>query len=835
MQAVRPHRSGTLGRWFEDLRHDLRFAQRQLRKTPGFAALVAGTLAIGIGANATMAGAIDRLLLRPPPHVKDPDRVLRLVRVGTKDDGTPWAGTGEPFTTYLDIKREAPAFELVAGYFATRMSLGTGPDAIEVHATLVSDGFFQVFGVSAATGRFFSPDDGYPQTEVSGGPALAVLGYDFWLRQFAGDSAMVGRRIRVGSASYTVVGVAPRGFRGVEIEPPDLWLPVNVAGNDFPLYWTAGRNALWFSLVARLREGATNAAASQQATATWRRQEQTRAFPDTVWRYVAAPVVRGRGADAPREVNVVLWLGGVSALVLLIACANVANMLLGRAFARRREIAVRLAVGAGGGRLVRQLLAESMLLSLLGATGAIWLTVAAGKVLPRLFVTDLSEPGFVDVRLFAFTALVALACGTLLSLTPLFQARSLDLTSALRVGAAVGGGRTSRIRSLLLGVQAALCMVMLVAASLFALSLGRVQNLDLGLDPERTWRIRFDMNRALMPVRTDYEVRSGAMLERVAAVPGVSRAALEVSLGAFAPWSDLTREGTWWERASRAGFLTAVDSGYFRTLGAASLLGRDIDASDHAGAARVAVVTAPLARVLWPGREAIGQCLYYRMFGGDRGDCVRVVGVVGGSWGRDILDRGNLGAYIPLAQRASQTQRPGVLYVRITGDAATTVPAVRRAVQEVHPGMAAAGATRMSDFFDPQIRPWRLAAVLFGVFGGVALVIAVIGLYGVVAFATAQRSTEVAVRVALGARGRHVLSVVAGSGLRAVSLGLIAGTAAALALRGALGPLLFQTSPDDPRVIGGMAALLLGTAALAGAIPVVRILRRNPASVLRVD
>ncbi|HEX7121552.1 MAG TPA: ADOP family duplicated permease [Gemmatimonadaceae bacterium] len=819
---------------FDEFAHDLRFAVRQLRQAPGFAALVLTTLAVGIGANVTMAGAIDRLLLRAPPGIDEPERVVRLLLVGTGPDGSTFASNNQNYPIYQDL-RAGRSFELVSGYINARFSLGVGPDAITVRATAATPEFFEVFGVRPAVGHFFSPTDGYPEGEVSGGAPLAVLSDGFWQRQYAGDSAVVGRSIRVGQNVYTVAGVAPPGFRGAEDVAPDLWLPVHVAGLDLPRYWTANRGARWLSLVGRLRAGVSRDAASEEATQLWRRAEALSADPDTTSRFVASSVIRGRGADAPREVRVTLWLGGVSSLVLLIACANVANLLLGRAFARRREIAVRLALGACGGRLARQLLAESLLVAGLGGIGALGFAVAAGRVMPRLFVLNVGEAGWVDARLFLVTAVVALGTAVLVGLAPLLQARALDLTTALRTGAASTGGRTSRVRAALVSVQAGLCLLLLIGAGLFGLSLGRVQSLDLGVDPEHTWQVRFDMNHALLPVRDVYEARSAEMLQRVAAVPGVERAARELSFGAVAPFSDATRGQSWWDRSERAAFLVAVDSGYFRALGTQSLRGRDIDAQDGRGAPRVAVITAPLATILFGAQEPLGQCLYYQMHGDQRGDCVRVVGVVGASLGRDLLDRGNPGVYIPLAQRGNLFPRPALMNVRITGRPATVLPEIRRAIQAAHPELPAVGFTRVSEWIDPQLRPWRLAAVLFAVFGGVALVIAVVGLYGVVAFTANQRSSEVAVRIALGARPKHVLRVVAGDALQAVGAGLAVAVLVALALRGAIGPLLYQTSPTDARIIATMVLTLLGAAAVASLLPVLRAQRSNPARVLRVD
>lgn len=826
-----------IGRWLADLSGDLRFALRQWRRAPAVAALVIVTLAIGIGANVTMAGVISHLLLRGPAHIKDPDRVVRLLKVGTSPSGASFASPNLNYPEFLDFQRGAQAFESTAAFSVFVLSLGSGPDAIAVHATLVSGGFFPLFGVAPELGRLFSTADRFPDGEASGGPALAVLAHGFWERQFAGDRAVVGRSLRIGSVTYTVVGVAPRDFQGVETESPDVWLPVSVAGVDVPAYWFGGRGANWLSIVARLRPGVSPDVAAMEATAIHLRSVERETTGWSRPRLVAASVIRGRGPDKPREVNVALWLGGVSALVLIIACANVANLLLARALARRREIAVRLAMGAGRSRIARQMLAEALLFAVLGAGAAMWLALVGGRLLQRFFVTDIATGGFIDARMFALAAAITLGTAVAISLAPLVQSTALDLTVALRAGATGGGGRTSHVRAMLLVTQSALCTVLLIGAGLFSLSLRRVEGLDLGLDVNRTLIASFDMSRSTLPVVSDYEAALRAVREGVLAVPGVRGVALNGQMSAVGAhtatrsWDELVHSF-----AGHVPMEITVDSGYFRTLGTASLRGRDFDDTDRLGAEKVAIVSAPLARVLFGGREPIGECVMLPMYeNGQDEDCVRVIGVARGFWSRNILDRDAFVVYVPLAQRRRAMQRPNAMYVAVAGDDGGTVQAVRAAIQRAHHDLPAVTVTRFREVLDSQFRPWRLAATMFTAFGAVALVIAIVGLYGVVSYAAEQRSSEIAVRIALGARTRHVLFAVGGDGLRSIMAGLVIGGVAALAARRWIGALLFQTSPDDPRIIGGVAALLLAVAVLAVLVPTARALRRDTASVLRLD
>ncbi|MEJ7813082.1 MAG: ADOP family duplicated permease [Gemmatimonadaceae bacterium] len=851
MRVLRDHnRAARFARWLGDLRQDLRYGARQLRGAPGPSALIVATLALGIGANATMAGAVDRLLLRPPPHVSEPDHVTRILVRRVLPTGATLINAAASYPAFRDLEGELPEAEAVAGFVTGPLSLGIGAEATAIRATLVTPAFFRVFGVRPVLGRFFGSDDAFPVGLASGGPALAVLAYGFWQRQFGGDMNVVGRPVRIDALPYTIVGVAPPGFRGVEAEAPDVWLPITVTLDaQGQAFWLEDRGAAGVSILARLRPGFSRAAVEQQATRVWRHYNASSPrSSDAGTRLLLAPVIPGRGPDAPREVKVALWLGGVSALVLLIACANVANLLLARAIARRREVAVRLALGAGLGRLARQMLAEALLLAALGGGGALVLAGAGGYLLRSLFVTapggaagteDMGS-GLVDGRLFVFTAAVALGTAVLISLVPLMQSRVPDLTGALRAGAGAGGGRTSHARTALLVAQAALGMLLLVFAGLFAQSLRRVEGLDLGADIEHTLATQFDLRGAALS-NPEFDALYAAMLDGVRSIPGVRRAALAERdpyrsggrvVGAHTPTR--TVDEIWGAIDERA-IQTAVDSGFFRTVGA-SVRGRDFAGTDVRGAPLVTIVNEPLARLLWPGADPLGQCVYQPVrSGGPSGDCFTVVGVVRGVWYQTILNRDKPLVYIPLAQRTPWVGRPANLFVRTSGDPGPLIPAVRTALLRVWPDLPTIRIQRLRDDLDPQRKPWRLAATMFSLFGGVALVIAAVGLYAVVSFTAAQRSREIAVRRALGARARNVLAAVAGDGLRALLAGLGLGAAAAFFARQWIGPLLFQTSPSDPLIIAGVAALLLAVAMLAIVVPTLRTLRQSPAMVLRAD
>lgn len=823
----------TFRRWMEEVGQDVRYALRQHRRSPGFAVLIVVTLTLGIGGNAAMVGAIDRLLLRAPAHVRAPDRVVRLLFVAPDADGKEHVSASTNFPTFRDLQREVESFQSVAAYSSASVSFGVGPEALEVRASLVSASFFSTVGVRAAIGRLFVPSDDV----VPGAMPIAVLGHGFWQRELAGDTGVIGRKLRIGEFSYEVVGVAPAGFRGVESQEKDVWLPIAVAADTelrLPLV-LEDRGARWLSIVARLRPDGTPAVAEQQAMNVWRRYDPLRGSREEARRIIAASLIPGLGPDRPREANVAFWLGGVSGLVLLIACANVGNLLLGRAYVRRREIAVRLAIGAGRKRLARQMLAEVLVLAAFGGAGALYLAAIGGRVVERFLLPGGAGGDFLNARLFVITAAIALGTGMLISLAPLVQVMSSDLTQPLQGGANPAGVRASRVRISLLGTQAALCMMLLISAGLFAQSLRRVGALDLGLDLDRTLMAKVDLGRVTLP-RAEIVATYEAMLERVLALDGVAHAALAehdpYTAGRAVAAHTPTRspESLWHEGVRHIPMAAAVDSGFFRAVGATSLRGRDFDGSDRRGAPRVAIINEPLAKLLWPGDEPLGQCMLLLWEGGD---CVTVVGVLQGFLQFSILERDNLVVYLPIAQ-SDRFIRPGSMFIAAREDPAAVAHDVRRAIQSVRPDLPAISVTPMREILSPQLKPWQVSATFFTIFGGIALVIAAVGLYGVVAFTAAQRSREIAIRIVLGAPARHVLSLVARDGLGAVVVGLVVGGAAALAARRWLSPLLFQTSPSDPWIIMGVGVLLLVVAAVASLIPMVQAVRQDPARTLRV-
>ena len=710
-----PRDEPRLERWLQDLGPDLRLALRQIRRGPGLTALIVATLAIGIGANATMVGAVDKLLLRAPPHIDRPDRVARLVMRIRMPEGLDRSGPYMSYPAFLNLEADIADFEAVAGFTTRTLPLGDGANAQRIEARAVTPSYFRVFGVRPALGRFFGPDDDFPLTGGTGGPPLAVLGHGFWQEHFGGDRAVVGRDLVAGKVSYTIVGVAPDGFRGIGSEEPDVWLPITVVipASAQPLA-LSDQGAAAVAVVARLRPVVSRGMVEEQATAAWRARNVRNPSVEGETHVLLEPVIPGRGIEKPHEVKVAIWLGGLSVLVLLIACANVTNLLLARAFTRRREIAVRLSIGASTGRLARHMLTESLLLTAIGAAGAILLAAIGGRVLESMFVNAFpaTDGGFVDARLFAFTAAIALGTGVLVSLVPLIQSRAPDLTNALKASPSVGGGRTSRVRAMLLVAQSAFCLVLLVVATLFAQSLRRVEGLDLGVDLERTIVARFDMRSFAVPVN-ELNANCSDIVARARAIPGVTRAAL----GVDDPFSGSgravaihtparSREVLSWRDLQHAPMMVTVDSGFFRTV-RARLRGRDFESTDVRGTERVVIINQPVADFLFPGEEPLGQCVYLPIRSDDPSeDCATVIGVLQGYWYRTITERNNLVVYIATAQRPWVIGRPGVLFVHSTGDPAATMRAMREAILSVRPDLPYVRIQRLIDVAEPQLKPW---------------------------------------------------------------------------------------------------------------------------------
>ena len=811
--------------------NDLRYALRTLARRPGLVAAAIVCLALGIGANATIFGVVDTLLFRPPPHVKDAGQVVRLYfRTRSPGFGT-FTSSVSSYPLYTLIRDSAHAFSEVAAFAGTRATgVGRGPDAHEAQLDLVSGSFFSLLGVKPALGRFYGVDE-----DRLGGPRVVVLSHAFWKRQFGGDPGVLGREFRLGQNVYTVIGVAPEGFTGVNLEGVDLWAPLAVATADVMggTSWL-NRQSFFVRILGRLRSGATAAQATHEATAAFRvdaAQVRYRHLdPDDT--ALLGPVQQARGPEMSQDVKVSTWLAAVSAIVLLIACANVANLLLARAMQRQREIAVRLALGAGRRRLARQLFTESALLGLAGGAGALLLTVWAGPVIRAFLLPKM--PGLspaLDGRVLYFTAAVALLTGLVAGVAPAWQVGHADLTPALKAGAGEGPFRRSRVRTGLLVGQVALTVVLIVGAGLFARSLRNVRGLNLGFDPEHVILATVDLASAgYRPAEMNALYLQ--MLERVQALPGVEYAA--ATAGSPFGWSmgmSVSVPGRDSIPTLKTGgpYYQAVTPGYFAAMGT-PVRGRAFTAADRR--ALVTVVNQTLARLVWPGESPLGKCI---RLGGDK-RCWEVVGVVPDARRFQVVEDASMLVYIPfVGDEKNASNVVPALMVRTRGRPEDMVASVRNAMQGTAADLPVARVTPLADLVAPSIRPWRLGTTMFGLFAGLALVLAAVGLYGVLSYTVAQRTQEIGIRVAMGAQRGAVLGLTVGQGVRIAALGAAIGALAALAGGRVLSSLLYGVSPQDPLVLLGAATTMLAVAAIASYLPARRATKVDPMVALRYE
>ncbi len=830
--------------WLADMLRDLRYTVRGLRRQPVFSIGVILTLALGIGANATMFGIVDRLLLRPPPHVVDAGSVHRLYVDARGEDGVRTTQRRFSYAAFANIRAESRSFRDVAVWGVSTSAMGRGTDARQISGAMASAGLFPLLGVRPHLGRFFAEEEDQPPR----GARVAVIGYDLWRAEYGGDPAVLGRTIHLDGSDYQIIGVAPAGFSGPSLERVDAWMPVTAASPDRINHfigdhsWWEVRGASWLSLVGRIAPGVSEEQAEAELALLYPRILMSGPDGRTAERVerqsphvVLGGIQADRGPDRSPGARVATALLGVSALVLVIACANLGNLLLARAARRRREIAVRVALGVGRGRLIRQLLLESVLLALVGGVAALLVAHWGGNVVRTVLLPDVAwGETLADGRVMLFTMLAALVTGVLAGLVPALLATAPSLAGTLKSGSRDGGGRRARTRTILLVVQGALSVVLLVGAGLFVRSLINVGRVELGFEPERVQVVDADVFGA------GYQPAQSAaiydqLLTQVSSMPGVDAAAVVLTVPFRTVWDiDLRLPG----RDSiplmpgGAPLFNAVTPDYFRTVGTPFNQGRSFTAADRAGSEQVAIVSQSTARILWPAGDAIGQCIHTT----DESDapCTTVIGVVGDVQWNDLRGEPRHQIYVPLAQQVTGPPMRTLL-VRPSGDPRSLDAALRQAVQEVAPNVAYTPVTPLLDGVEPQLRPWRMGATMFTAFGVLALIIAAVGLYSVLAYSVAQRAHELGVRVALGASTNDVLRLVVGSGLRVTAAGVVVGVVAALLLGGRIEPLLYDVGARDPVVIGSVAGILLLVAAVASLLPAIRAARVDPNRALRSD
>ena len=826
----------------DGLLQDLRYAVRLLLKAPAFTAVAALSLGLGIGGNTAIFGVVNALFFMPLP-VADPESV---VAVYTSDFSGPRYGNSS-HPDFLDLRDEPGLFDSLAAYSFEPLALMTEREPSRVWSELVSGDYFSTLGVGMALGRGL----GLPDDAENAAPA-AVLGHGLWKRRFGGDESFLGRSLTLSGTVFTVVGVAPEGFtgmrRGVAAE---VWVPLAMRQRVGLGGGASQRGSRFLSILGRLRPGVTSTEA--QARLDVLASQLRAAYPDQ-WTDLKGQTRRLsllREDQARVEPHAQAPLMGFSALlalvvgaVLLIACANVANLMLARASTRRREIAVRLSLGASRGRLVRQFLTESVLVAALGgALGtlfAFWASDTLSALQPPLPVPVQLDVAL-DARVLAFALGLTLATGVLLGLAPALQASRPDLVPALRDegGGGTTGARGRWLRRAFVTAQVALSLMLLAGAGLLLRGLARATTLSPGFDPEGVQVVSVDLGL------TGYELAEATALvdqlaERGSRLPGVRAASLTVTLplDLHAPRRGTRVEG--YERRPGEDMefhFGVVGPGYFDAMRIELLRGRPFGPEDRADAPGVVIVNESFAERFWPGQDPIGKTIQIR---GDRSPRLSVVGLARDSKYRTLAEESAPYYYLPILQDYGYALRftrlfPASLVARTTGDPATAVRAITAALAEIDSRLPVYPAKSMLEHMGLSVLPSRVAGALFAGFGLLGVALASLGLYGVVAYAVSQRTREIGVRIALGASAQSVFSLVLRDALSLVGVGMLIGTLLAAVLAQALRGLIYGLSPVDPVTFVGVPLLLTAVALLASALPARRATKVDPIVALRYE
>ena len=835
VQAERTRDADLLG-WLDSLRADARYAFRALRRTPVFTVVAVASLALGIGANTAIYTLIDTLVLRPLP-VPHPDELVQVTFGGEDPDSY--------FTNPLweQIRDRRAGLAALAAFGDANLNLADGGEARLARASWVGGEYFRVFSQVPAAGRLIGPDD-----DVRGCPPVAVLGHSFWRSEYGGSPDAVGRAIPIQGQSFEIIGVAARGFNGAEVgRESQLFLPLCArAAIDGPRVLEA-RSSWWLRIIGRRErdlaveqvatrlEAIAPAAYAATVPPDWPAEYQTEYRGRTLG---AVTAERGVSGLRTTYASALVALMGAVAIVLLIACANVANLLLARAAAREREVAIRLAIGAARSRLVRQLMTESVILAALGAAVGLLVAHWGTRALVALIsdstgsiVLDLS----LDPRVLGFTALAAALTATIFGLVPSWRATRVSPQAAMSArgrGIAEGHGGFTAGKTLV-AAQVALSLVLLVGAGLLTGSLRNLATLDAGFDADDVLLVSVDLSRAGRD--SGYALMHAQLLERARAIPGVHSAATAqlTPLGSSSWNGHAKAEGSPPPTdADSPIWFNEVSDGYFATTGVRLLAGRDFGADDSRGAQRVAIINESAARQLFGEGSAVGRRISV-YWGSEPSEPHTIVGVVEDAKYRNLRESNSATIHLP----ASQGEFPSsslTLVLRTPTPMDALTPAVKAVAAEVHP-LASIRVWPLSRQVDASIRRERMMAVLSSLFAGIAIFLSMLGLYGVMAYAVARRRNEIGVRIALGADRARVLRLVLGDVGRVVAIGLAIGLAGALSLGTVVRAFLYGLEPTEPAIIGMAVALLAAVALAAGFVPATRAASLDPVAALREE
>lgn len=812
----------------QDLWQDIRYGARRLIRSPGFTTVALLTLALGIGAVSSIFTLVNSILLSSLPYPK-PENLVYLSGQMSRDNNIGGWPVG-----YMDLNEardRAGVFEGVGTMTNPRSFNLTAEGEVEhITGEMVSADYFKVLGVSTVLGRSFSVEEARPP----GAARVVVLSHDLWERRFGSDPAIVDKTIQLSEQPYTVIGVAKAGFRGMTDEA-QLWMPIGLAHSIYGAHYTEMRPWRWLSGVARLKDGVTPEQAQKGLETLFVSLEKEYPADNEGFRLVLTPLSEAFTGDLKPKL---LALLGASALVLLIACTNVANLLLARASSRRREMSLRSALGAGSFRLVRQLLTESLLLSIagcvLGLFVASWfaklLVTSSGMTLPSFLRFD------VDFTVVGVTFALALVSGLLFGLVPAWMATRVNLQEGLKEGAqgsGVGAGR-SRFQSGLVIAEVALALSLLAGAGLMIKGLRQHLGTDLGFETENLLTLRLDLTAERYKDDERVFALARQVLEQSRSVAGVTNVALE---GPGYPTGGmygihLVQEGKP-DAPAVMGVRHHVSPGYFKTLGIPILAGRDLNAEDVKAAPEVVVVSKTLAERHWPGENPIGK----RLRGPQPGDpIITVVGMVADVKHNGLSDMPlDPDLYLSLNQNPPRSPSIVTVMARTSVPPTSVVAPLQSAIKQAVPELPSYDVATMQDLLDRQTAEARFLVFLMSVFAGIALVLASIGVYGVLAYTVNQRTREIGIRVALGARRDQVIGMVIRRGLTLVSIGVAAGLIVVLICNRFVESWLYGVSPSDPATLAGTAIILLFVALAASYLPARRATRIEPVIALRQE
>lgn len=819
-------------RWLEELFQDLRFGLRQLRRNPGFTAVAVLSLALGIGANVTIFRIVNALLLQPPEGVSAPHRLLA---VWNKLPHGEFGYLQQSYPDYVYYRDHNNVFSDLIAFSSdpTNVSWSTAGGAQLILGQMVSANFFTGLGVRPALGRgFLAGED-----RVPGKDPVVVLSHSFWQQHLGSDPAVVGKTLTLNGHSFVVVGVAPASFSGVETGlPPEFWVPLmmqrEIAPGDDML---SSRHGYWIYAVGRLKADVTSAQALADLKVLAHQLALAHPKSNGGWSAATTPLVGVydpdfRGFIVPFSALLMVVVG----LVLLIACANAANLLLAQASGRIKEMAVRTAVGASRGRLIRQVLTESVLLSLLaGATGLLFAAWAAPLLLrlkpSKLSFINLALP--IDWRILVFTLFVSLATGVIFGLAPALRGSKVDVVSRLK-DEVMGSTRRSRLLSVLVVGQVVVCMVLLISAGLCWRSLENARSINPGFEIGHRLEVSLNLNTLGYSEKQGQSFYS-QLLDRINSLPGVRSASLisYLPLGFTRLVVGIvidSRQPPPGKSGLTVG-LAAVSPRYFETMGIPLLRGREFSPHDTSTAPEIVIINQEMARRYWPGLNPIGRRI--RLAKGDH-PSFEVVGVVKTGKYHSLRESPQPFMYRPLAQFYSAK---ATLIVRTAADPKVMIGPVEKKIHSVDSNVPVTDAETLQEYMAVPLFEAHVSGILLGALGLLALLLAMAGLYGVVAYSVSQRTREIGIRTALGAQKRDIFRLVVGQGMILVVVGVGLGIAGALGLTRFLSSLLYGVKPTDPLTFVVVSILLTGVALLACYIPARRAMKIDPMEALRYE